>query len=216
MKVHDSKTLAALPGRYRSQMLNSISGVKSGSLIGTISKEGTTNLAVFNSVIHLGSNPPLFGFTLRPTTVDRHTYDNILSEKYFTINHIHAGMIAQAHQTAAKYNRDTSEFEAVGLTEEYLFDVKAPFVKESHIKIACKYANEYFIAENQCRLIIGEITHVSFDENIQEDDGFLNLTKANTVGVLGVDAYVKPEMLDRFEYAQPDKPVKSKYGSQKS
>jgi flavin reductase (DIM6/NTAB) family NADH-FMN oxidoreductase RutF len=197
-------------------MLNSISGIKSGNLIGTISKEGKTNLAVFNSVIHLGSNPPLFGFTLRPTTVERHTYDNILSEKYFTINHIHKDIISQAHQTAAKYDRNTSEFEAVGLTEEYLSDIKAPFVKESKIKIACKYANEYFIVENQCRLIIGEITHISFDEDIQEEDGFLDLTKAETVGVLGVDAYVKPEMLDRFEYAKPDQDVKSKYGTSQS
>jgi len=213
MKTLDSKTLASLPSRYRSQLLNSISGIKSGNLIGTISKEGNTNLAVFNSVIHLGSNPPLFGFTLRPTTVERHTYDNILSEKYFTINHIHRGMISKAHQTAAKYDKNTSEFEAVGLTEEYLEGITSPFVKESNIKIACKYVNEYLIEENQCRLIIGEITHVHFDERIQENDGFVDLTKADTVGVLGIDAYVSTQMLDRFEYAKPDQEVKSKYGA---
>ena len=135
MRIFDSTYISELPGRYRSQMLNSISGIKSASLIGTLSSEGQTNLAVFNSVIHLGSNPPLFGFTLRPTAVERHTYDNILAEKSFTINHIHHNMIAQAHQTAAKYDRGTSEFKAVGLTEEYLEQVKAPFVKESVIKI---------------------------------------------------------------------------------
>ena len=208
--------MASLPSRYRSQMLNSISGIKSGNLIGSISKEGHSNLAVFNSVIHLGSNPPLFGFTLRPTTVERHTYDNILSEKCFTINHIHEGMIAQAHQTAAKYDRNTSEFEEVGLHEKYLEDVKAPFVEESRIKIACKFVNEYLIAENQVRLIIGEITHMFFDESLQEDDGFIDITKADTIGILGIDGYVKATKLDRFEYAQPDKPVKSKYGPQKS
>jgi len=213
MKVYDSNSLAALPGRYRSQMLNSISGVKSGNLIGSISKDGHTNLAVFNSVIHLGSNPPLFGFTLRPTTVERHTYDNILSEKYFTINHIHDKMIAKAHQTAAKYDRNTSEFKAVGLTEEYVEGINAPFVQESRIKIACKYVNAYLIEENEVRLIIGEIVHVRFEESIQDEDGFVDITKANTVGILGIDAYVKANLLDRFEYAQPDKVVKSKYGA---
>ena len=213
MKVYDSKGLASLPSRYRSQMLNSISGIKSANLIGSISNEETTNLAVFNSVIHLGSNPPLFGFTLRPTTVERHTYDNILSEKYFTINHIHEGIIAQAHHTAAKYDRQTSEFEAVGLTEEYLEDIKVPFVKESSIKIACKYINSYLIEENQCRLIIGEITHVFFEESIQDEDGFVDITKANTVGILGIDAYVKASLLDRFEYAKPEKPVTSQNGA---
>ncbi len=216
MKVLDSSALDALPSRYRAQFLNSISGIKSASLIGTISKEGQTNLAVFNSVIHLGSNPPLFGFTLRPTTVERHTYNNILSEKVFTINHIHQDIIAQSHQTSAKYDFHVSEFEAVGLTEEYLGSIAAPFVKESNVKIACKYLNDYVIEENQCRLVIGQISHVCFDESFQEDDGFVDLTKANSVGILGVDAYVQATMLDRFEYAKPDQPVSSKYGSQES
>ena len=216
MKTINSTDIKSLPSRYRAQMLNSISGIKSASLIGTISNIGHTNLAIFNSVIHLGSNPALFGFTLRPTTVDRHTYENIISEKCFTINHIHDHMIAQAHQTAAKYERNASEFEAVGLTEEFLENIKAPFVKESKIKIACCYKNSYLIEENQCRLVVGEITHLHFDESIQEQDGFIDITKAGTVGILGVDAYAKAKLINRFEYAQPDKPVISKYGTPES
>ena len=54
---------------FRLNLINSVTGFKSANLIGTTSKEGITNLAVFSSITHLGSNPPFIGFVLRPTTV---------------------------------------------------------------------------------------------------------------------------------------------------
>ena len=58
-------------------MINSITGYKSANMIGSRSNSGNENLAIFSSVTHLGSNPPLFlSFTLRPNTVPRHTYKN--------------------------------------------------------------------------------------------------------------------------------------------
>ncbi|MCK7516855.1 MAG: flavin reductase family protein [Ignavibacteriales bacterium] len=62
---------------YRTNLFNSLSGFKSANLIGTISKEGKTNLAIFSSVIHVGANPPLMGLLMRPVSVERHTYHNI-------------------------------------------------------------------------------------------------------------------------------------------
>lgn len=61
----------------RINLINSCSGYKSANLLATISKEGVTNVAVFSSVTHLGSNPPVLGFILRPTSIPRNTYKNI-------------------------------------------------------------------------------------------------------------------------------------------
>lgn len=203
------KDIIDLPRLERSNLINSCGGIKSGNLIGTVSESGITNLAVFNSVIHLGSNPPLLSFMLRPTTVDRHTYDNFKSNSYFTVNHIHEDFIDKAHQTSAKYESGVSEFNEVGLTEDYIQDFKAPFVKESRIKMGCKYVNEYLIEENQCRLIIGEIQHLLFEDQIQRKDGFLNLSEAHSAGIIGLDAYVKTNIMQRFAYARPDQEPKA-------
>ena len=210
MKHFSLENLNHLSGRYRAQFINSITGAKSANLIGTIAEDGQTNLAIFSSVVHIGSKPPLLGFVLRPTTVERHTYHNIKANSKFTLNHIHTDMIDKAHQTSAKYGREISEFDAVGLEEEYLKDCKAPFVKSSRIKIACQYKNEYLIEENGCRLVIGEITDVYFDENFQAHDGFLDISKSESIGILGSDAYVKMTMLNRFEYAEPGKQLEVK------
>ena len=207
--THFSKTdIVNLPGIERMHLINSCGGIKSGNLIGTISKKGVSNLAVFNSVIHLGSNPPLLSFMLRPTTVERHSYTNFKENSSFTVNHIHEGIVDEAHQTSAKYDEGVSEFKKVGLTEEYLYDFRAPFVKESKIKIGCKYVNEYLIEENNCRLIIGEIQHLLFQDELKDDDGFLDLAKANSVGIIGLDGYVKTQLISRYKYAKPDQKLK--------
>ena len=67
MQTFTFDDLMQLPGRYRGMLLNKISGLKPANLIGTKSKSGQTNLAVFNSVVHIGANPPYLGFILRPT-----------------------------------------------------------------------------------------------------------------------------------------------------
>lgn len=197
-----------LPNLERMHLINTCGGLKSGNLIGSISKAGVTNLAVFNSVIHLGSNPPMLSFMLRPTTVERHSYDNFKENMHFTVNHIHESFVDKAHQTSAKYNEEVSEFAEVGLTEEYIDGFNAPFVKESKIKMGCKYINEYFIEENGCRLIIGEIQHLLVEDGIQARDGFLDLTKAKSAGIIGLDGYVKTELIERFSYARPNQEMK--------
>ena len=66
----------------RLKLINSITGVKSANLIGTKSNDGITNLAIFSSVVHLGSKPPLLGFITRTSKkVKRNTLENIISTK---------------------------------------------------------------------------------------------------------------------------------------
>ena len=60
------KGLVELNRIDRLNLINSLSGIKPANLIGTINEDGTENLAIFSSVVHLGSNPALFGFVLRP------------------------------------------------------------------------------------------------------------------------------------------------------
>jgi len=94
--------LTEMPSRYRANLINSCTGYKSSNLIATQNKDKGTNVAIFNSVIHIGSTPPLIGFILRPTTVPRNTYKNIKETGVFSINQVHKDMIKDAHHTAAK------------------------------------------------------------------------------------------------------------------
>ncbi len=209
MKHITSKDIEEMEKIYRLNLINSCTGYKSANLIATKSAKGIPNVAVFSSVTHLGSNPAMLGFVTRPLSVSRNTYKNIKETSYFTVNHIHEKMIEQAHHTAAKYDEEISEFHKTGLTEEYLNDFHAPYVRQSKIKLGCKYINEYHIEENDTLLIVAAIEHLYFDEGIQMPDGWLRLDDAGTVTVNGLDGYSLPTLLDRFHYARPNQEVKS-------
>jgi flavin reductase (DIM6/NTAB) family NADH-FMN oxidoreductase RutF len=186
-------------------LINSCSGYKSANLIGTISKEGITNVAVFSSVTHLGSNPPTLGFILRPTTVPRDTYKNILESGVFTINHIFEDIIEDAHHTSAKYEEAISEFDITALEDEYHNDCIAPFVKGSPVQMEMKFIEEYHIKSNNVIHIISEIKNLYVKDYILNDDGFLDLAKGKVAAINGLDAYAIANGNTRFNYQRPKK-----------
>jgi len=190
--------------RKRAAFMNSLSGFKSASLIGTIDNENNTNLAIFSSVIHLGSNPALVGFINRPDTVDRHTFENILATNCFTINHICKSIFKQAHQTSARYPKDVSEFEATGLTTEYIKEFKAPFVKESFIKYGLEFIEKHELKINGTILVIGKVIEVILPESCLFFDGAIDIEMAETIAISGLDSYHETNKIARLSYAKPN------------
>ena len=203
MDYFNSERLDSLNKIYRINLINSITGYKSANLIGTVSKKGIENLAVFSSVTHLGSNPALLSFFVRPNVVPRNTYKNIKENKFFTVNHISKGKIEDAHHTSAKYEEDISEFDKTNFQSEYKNNWEAPFVKDSAIQLGCKYLNEYYLKENGCSMIIASIEIIFIRKGLLQDDGWVELAKGDIVTVNGLDAYALPKTIKRFEYARP-------------
>jgi flavin reductase (DIM6/NTAB) family NADH-FMN oxidoreductase RutF len=171
----------------------------------TKSSRGIENVAVFSSVTHIGSNPPMLGFFCRPTTVLRNTYENIKSTGYYTINHIHNSILEDAHHTSAKYDAGISEFDKTNLSSEYKNEFQAPFVKDAPIQLAMEYIEEYHIKANDTILVIGKIIGLHVNDNLLEDDGFINLSKAQVATINGLDGYAVPELKTRFDYQRPKK-----------
>jgi flavin reductase (DIM6/NTAB) family NADH-FMN oxidoreductase RutF len=182
-------------------------GFKSANLIGTISNDGVYNLAVFSSITHLGSDPALLGFILRPTTVFRHTYSNIKETNYFTINAITESIIEKAHQTSANYAPEINEFEVTEIEMELKDNVQVPFVKSSPVQLLCKYLNEYVIQENGTIHVIASIEKIFVREEMLSADYWIQLDRGNIVTINGLDGYSKTELINRFAYARVGKPL---------
>jgi len=186
-------------------LINSCSGYKSANLIGSISKEGITNVAVFSSVTHLGSNPPTLGFIVRPTTVPRDTYKNILESGIFTINHVYEDILKDAHNTSAKYEEEISEFDITELEAEYHNNCIAPFVKGSPVQMEMRFVEQYHIKSNNVIHIIAEIKNLYVKDDILQEDGFLDLVKGKVAAINGLDAYAVAKNSSRFDYQRPKK-----------
>lgn len=202
MEISKSEILS-MEKIYRANFVNSLSGFKSLNLIGSIDSKGSTNLAIFNSVFHLGANPPLVGMIVRPHSVERHTLENILETKFYTINHVNDKIYKQAHQSSARYSRNISEFDATGLTAEFHESFKAPFVKESRIKLGIAFKEKYDIDINNTVMVAGEIVKAVLPDNISDTDGFLNIDKAGTIAGISLSGYCKVELIERMDYAKP-------------
>ena len=187
----------------RLKLINGITGVKPANLIGTQDQEGQTNVAIFSSVVHLGSDPALIGFVVRPSgEVPRHTLANILATESYTINHVPAHLVKNAHYTSAKFPREVSEFERCGLTPQYVPGITAPFVAESVIKMGLKLRSVIDIPINGTQLIVGEVVYLEIPDEVINDQGDIDLSVAKTAGISGLNRYYDLNAIGDFPYAR--------------
>ena len=187
---------------YRLNLVNGLPGFKPANLVGTATPDGRTNLAVFSSALHLGSDPALLGIVTRPTTVPRHTYANLKASGCYTLNHVPEALAAQAHYTSANFSDNISEFDACGFTAAYRDGFAAPYVAESALSIGLRLLEEHPIS-NGTVLIVGTVEHVYLKEELLRPDGTLDLVAAGTAAISGLDGYHAVQPPVRFGYARP-------------
>ena len=209
MQHINSSQLQVMSNRYRAQLVNSLSGFKSANLIGTIDKQQQTNLAIFSSMVHLGSSPALLGFIMRPDSVERHTLENIKASKQYTINQVNQQIWQSAHQTSARYLKNECEFEKTGLTTEFIEGVGAPFVKESQLKYLLTLQEIVPIKANNTSFVIGEITDILCQQSAIKKDGYIDIESLNTVALSGLDSYHTTQRLSRLSYAKTETAAKA-------
>ncbi len=188
----------------RLTLVNGITGYKPANLIGTVSSDKKTNLAIISSVVHLGSDPALIGFIMRPLVGERHTMENILATGKYTINHIHEEIAERGHFTSADFPRDTSEFERCNLTPEFLFDFEAPYVLESKIKIGLSLVESVYLGINKTIMVIGQVEHIIMKENYIGDNGGIDLNASGTICISGLDTYHHVNKIISYPYARPE------------
>ncbi|WP_425637999.1 flavin reductase family protein [Algoriphagus yeomjeoni] len=187
---------------YRLNLINSISGIKPANLIGTKSPTNKENVAIFSSVVHLGSSPAQLAFIMRPQTdIPRDTYPNIMETGFYTINHVSEAFIQKAHYTSAKLEKGESEFERMQLEAEYIGDFHAPFVKESSVKIGMKHV-ESIPLPNGCIFVIGSVEMIICPDDTINDLGQLDLEGYSGVGISGLNTYYGLKKLDSFPYVR--------------
>ena len=207
MEIKSSKEIQDMERVKRLNLINSITGISPANLIGTISNDSIENLSVFNSVIHIGSNPPLIGFILRPAEkVRRDTYENILETNKFTINHINSDMIERSHYTSIKFDKNESEFQKCQLTAEYLNKFPAPYVKDSYVKIGLNLEDIQLIKSNRCRLIIGRVEQFYAPDSAIHKNGNIQLELLNSIGVSGLNTYYSLNKAAKYHYARVNDP----------
>ena len=201
--IINAAKIAAMENLERVQFATCLPGPKPICLVGTRSQSGETNLAPFSSITHLGSSPILIGMVTRPDTVDRHTLRNILETESWTLNHVTAETLEQAHQCSARYPSGSSEFEATGLTPYTHPEVLAPFVKECPIRYALSLEEIIDIPSNGTKLIVGRVQLVDIPDAAYASDGSIKMADHGTIASTALDTYFTISEYQRLPYAKP-------------
>jgi len=194
---------AQLNKQYRINLINSLLGYKSLNLLGTASTDGITNLCLISSAFHLGANPPLVGFVMRPAREHNDSLRNIKSTEHFTLNNVLPDWHMQAHQTSAAYPSGTSEFDICGFKKQYVDGFKAPFVAQSTVRVGLQLREVIDMSINGTTIIVGEVVEILLNDGLLTADGTIDHIEAKTMTVAGLDSYYLPELIDRLAYAKP-------------
>lgn len=192
--------------QFRTNLINCLSGVRTAQLLGTQNAAAQTNLAIFNSAMHIGAHPPLMGLIFRPLDAQQHSLANILETGVYTLNSVPTDRLASAHQCSARYPQEVSEFAANGFTPWYSETHAAPYVAESALRIGLKLVQKTDIVLNGTMLLIGEVQEVWVAEEALEEDGNIRFDLLEAAGVGGLDTYYRFEAAARFPYAKPGVP----------
>ena len=205
----DKQALQSLDKRQRVALVNSLPGFKPVVLVGSVNENSRTNLCVINSCFHVGADPALMGMIIRPAPegTERHTLENILATKTYSVNAVTQNMAKRAHHTSARFNRDQSEFRACDFLERWHEGFSAPFVSESPLQLGLTLAEHIPLTINGTHLIIGSIELINLPAgHAPREDGSLDLQDMDVVACVGLDAYHAVNAGQRYSYAKPDKP----------
>lgn len=198
----EREALEQLEHKYKLNLINSITGIKPANLIGTRSSYNKDNVAIFSSVVHLGSSPAQLGFVMRPqASSPRDTYLNIKETGYYTINHVSESFIKKAHYTSAKLEVGDSEFDKMKIEKTFIGDFHAPFVKDSVVKIGMKHL-ESIPLPNECTFVIGSVELVVLPDSIINELGQIDLSAYACAGISGLNTYYGFNKLDSFPYVR--------------
>ena len=105
--------------------------------IGSVSAEGSKNLAPYSFFNAVCADPPTVLFSAgRPGRL-KDTLANVLATGEFTVNIVSEAVAEAMNLTAGEYEPDVDEFELAGLTAVVGTAVAAPMVAESPARFEC-------------------------------------------------------------------------------
>ena len=125
--------------------------------IGTVSAQGTPNLAPYSFFNAVSGMPPTFVFS-PGVGMRKDTLDNVRAVPEFTINIVTAEVVEAMNATAASAEAGVNEFELAGLEQVPSSIIAPPMVGECKANIECKVTDIVAVGDptHGNALVVGE------------------------------------------------------------
>ena len=174
----------------------------------TVDKEGNVNLSPFSFFNCFGANPPILVFSPARRGRDnttKHTYENVLEVDEVVINIVNYAMVEQMSLSSTEYPKGVNEFEKAGFTPIASEKIKPPRVKEAPVSFECKVIEVKSLGDQggAGNLVICEVLLAHINEDILDDNGFIDPFKMDAVARMGGNWYCRANGDALFEIEKP-------------
>lgn len=145
-------------------------------LVTCASNSGKANIITLAWVGTVCSEPPMVSISVRP---GRFSYKLISETKEFVVNVPTIDIVDKVEYCGIYSGKNVDKFKETGLTPIPASKVKVPLIKECPVNIECVVKSEIYLGSHQ--LFLGEIVAVDIDEEILNEEGRIDYTKAKPI-----------------------------------
>lgn len=155
------------------------------------------------------SNPPRVYVSIRH---ERFSYKLLKSCGEFVINFTTDKLLAACDYCGIRSGRDIDKFAEMKFTKDKANIVSAPVIAESPINLECKVFDVLSLGSHD--MFLADVVAVDVDEQLLDDKGAIDYSKANLVSYQHGNYYATGRHLGRFGFAAQRKYI-ANYGKGK-
>jgi flavin reductase (DIM6/NTAB) family NADH-FMN oxidoreductase RutF len=149
-------------------------------LVTCVNEQGKPNIITLAWVGTVASKPPQTAIAIRPS---RYSHALISQTGEFVINIPNEDLLAAVDQCGHVSGARADKFAQTGLTAEPTSQIQAPLIAECPVNLECKLTQTIPLGSHD--LFIGEIVAVHVDEELLDEHGPIDYSKAKAVAYLG-------------------------------
>jgi len=143
-------------------------------LVTCVDSTGKPNIITLAWVGTVCSEPPTIALGIRPT---RYSHKLIETTKEFVVNIPTTAILKESDYCGVKSGKSVDKFFETKLTQETAVKVKAPLIHECPMNMECILKGKFRLGVHD--LFLGEIVQVHVDEDILDDKGNIDFSKAD-------------------------------------
>ncbi len=141
----------------------------------------------------INTHPPRLSISVRPT---RHSYGLIKESGEFVVNLTPARLVGAADYCGIYTGAKVNKFEKTGLHPEPSQVVSCPSIAECPLSLECRVAD--ILPQGTHDLFLADIVAVTVDESLLDENGRLDLSRAELCAFGHGEYYALGETLDKF------------------
>ncbi len=142
------------------------------------------------------SDPVMVSVAIRP---ERYSYHLIKESQEFVINLPSRRMVKAVDFCGVKSGKDFDKFKVTGLTKEAATLVRPPLIKEAPLALECKVVNILQLGSHE--LFIADVLAVQVSEELIEENGRLNLAKADLITYVHGHYWTLEKAIGKFGFS---------------